>query len=65
MDDPNKKALLELCDMLIDGKFELDKKSLALLYRGSSNQRLINIQQSLSQGEVVEYLTDENNEIKI
>ena len=33
--------------------------------RGSSNQRLINIQQSLSQGEVVEYLADENNEIKI
>ena len=65
MDDPNKKSLLELCDMLIDGKFELDKKSLALLYRGSSNQRVINIQQSLSQREVVEYLADENNEIKI
>ena len=31
----------------------------------ASNQRLINIQQSLSQGEVVEYLADENNEIKI
>ena len=37
--DVKKKELLQLCDMLIDGKFEQDKKSLALLYRGSANQR--------------------------
>lgn len=53
--DAKKKELLQLCDMLIDGKFEQDKKSLALLYRGSSNQRLINVQESLKQGKAVEY----------
>jgi hypothetical protein len=31
---------LELIDILIDGKFELDKRNLNLLLRGSSNQRL-------------------------
>lgn len=65
IDDPEKKSLLELCDMLVDGKFEQDKKSLALLYRGSSNQRLINIQESLKQNKVIEYELDENNDIKI
>nr|WP_297669052.1 MULTISPECIES: 4Fe-4S cluster-binding domain-containing protein [Thomasclavelia] len=55
MDDVNKKSLLELCDMLIDGKFELEKRSLSLLYRGSSNQRLINVQESLKQNCIIEY----------
>lgn len=62
--DSKKKELLQLCDMLIDGKFEQNKKSLALLYRGSSNQRLINVQESLKQGKVVEYHSS-NNEIEI
>ena len=53
--DVNKKRLLELCDMLVDGKFELEKRSLSLLYRGSSNQRLINIQKSLKQDCIIEY----------
>lgn len=65
LDDPNKKSLLELCDMLVDGKFENDKKSLALLYCGSANQRLIKVQESLKQGKVVEYLPNEYNEIVI
>ncbi len=55
IDDVNKKSLLELCDMLIDGKFELEKRSLSLLYRGSSNQRLINVQESLKQNCIIEY----------
>ncbi len=41
--------------MLIDGKFELEKRSLSLLYRGSSNQRLINVQESLKQNCIIEY----------
>lgn len=62
--DSKKKELLQLCDMLIDGKFEQDKRSLALLYRGSSNQRLINVQESLKQGKVVEYHI-KDNEVEI
>ena len=63
--DSRMKSLLEVCDMLIDGKFEQDKKSLSLLYRGSTNQRLINIQKSLKYEKVIEYETNEYNEIII
>ncbi len=51
--DPKKYALLELCNVLVDGKFEQDKRNLMLRFRGSENQRIIDIQASLESGEVV------------
>lgn len=42
-----QKALLEYIDVLIDGPFILEKRTLNLKYRGSSNQRLIDVQTSL------------------
>ncbi len=45
--------LLKLTDTLIDGRFELAKRSIALTFRGSTNQRIINVQESLKQGKVV------------
>jgi anaerobic ribonucleoside-triphosphate reductase activating protein len=59
----NQKELLSLCDMLIDGKFEKDKRSLSLLYCGSSNQRIINVQASLKENKVVTYEFDEYGEM--
>ena len=50
----DKLKLLELCDYLIDGKFDINKKSLVLQFRGSSNQRIIDVKNSLDSGEVVE-----------
>ena len=47
-----KSLLLEL-DVLIDGKFELDKRSFAVSFIGSSNQRIIDVKKSLEQGNVV------------
>ena len=44
--------LILKCDILIDGKFELDKRSLDLLYRGSSNQRIIDIPKSMETGKI-------------
>lgn len=58
------KQLLSLCNMLVDGKFEIEKRSLSLLYRGSSNQRLINVQSSLQEGRVVLYVYNEHGEIE-
>ena len=40
-------SILKLCDTLVDGRFEIDKKDLTLAYRGSSNQRIINIKEYL------------------
>lgn len=46
-------ALLSYIDVLVDGPFDLSKRDLSLLFRGSANQRLIDVQKSLSAGSVV------------
>ena len=47
------KELLSQIDVLIDGKFELDKRSLDLAFKGSKNQRTINVPLSLKEGKVM------------
>ena len=44
---------LSYLDVLVDGPFVQAKKNLSLRFRGSENQRLINVPESLSRGEVV------------
>lgn len=50
--DPNRTSLLEEIDILIDGKFIEEKKDLTLKFRGSSNQRIIDVKKSLNSGEI-------------
>ena len=52
-EDIKDHEILWHVDVLIDGKFEEDKKDLRLKWRGSSNQRVIDVQASLRTGEVV------------
>ena len=50
--DPARMALLHGIDVLVDGRFVQEQKSLSLLYRGSSNQRLIDVPKTLAAGEI-------------
>ena len=48
--DDDQRALLKELDVLIDGRFVLEERSLDTPFRGSRNQRLINVQESLKTG---------------
>ncbi len=50
--------ILSLTDVLVDGRFELSKKNISLKFRGSENQRVINLKESLKKGKVVLYYDD-------
>lgn len=47
------KALLENIDVLVDGKFILEEKSYDLYFRGSRNQRIIDVRKSLEENRIV------------
>lgn len=44
---PERRELLELCDVLVDGRFVAAKKDLTLHFRGSSNQRILDVKKTL------------------
>lgn len=52
-DAENVVELLNLIDVLVDGKFVEELKNSALLFRGSSNQNIIDVQKSLKEGKTV------------
>lgn len=52
---PVKQTILPLIDVLIDGRFILKKRDITLHMRGSSNQRVINVQKSLNSNRIILY----------
>lgn len=48
-----QKALLSAIDILVDGPFLLERRSLELRFRGSDNQRILDVPQSLAAGRAV------------
>ena len=53
--NPRKAQLLKYIDVLVDGKFKKELRDEELYFRGSRNQRLIDVQTSLQKGETVIY----------
>lgn len=45
--------VVQYVDVLVDGEFEIDKKDTKLHWKGSANQRVINVPETLKKGEVV------------
>ena len=54
MEDPAVRKLLGLLDILVDGRFVEAERSLSLRFRGSRNQRIIDLPRSLAAGRAVE-----------
>ena len=50
------KELISLCDVLVDGAYIEELKDIRLKFRGSANQRVIDLQKTLEKGECVLYL---------
>ena len=51
------RQFISLLDVLVDGRFVEELKDIRLVFRGSSNQRVIDIKRSIESGSVVLYLT--------
>ena len=51
--NPHIKEILSLIDFMVDGRFQLEKKDLSLKLRGSSNQRIIDVKETLKQNQIV------------
>ena len=48
-----RQHIIKNCDVLVDGQYIDSQRDMTLPYRGSNNQRLIDIKQSLQKGEIV------------
>lgn len=48
-----RKELVNKCDVLIDGRYIDELRDVSLHWRGSSNQRVINVQETLKQNQIV------------
>lgn len=58
LEDAEMSRMLPYLEVLVDGPFIEAQKSLDLMFRGSRNQRLIDVQKSLEAGSVVEFEWD-------
>lgn len=55
LNDFKRRQIIKLCDVIVDGEYIDEQRDITLKWRGSSNQRVIDIKQSLAQNEMVLY----------
>ena len=48
-----RKEVVKMCDVLVDGPYIEEQRDITLLFRGSKNQRLIDVQRTLKQGTII------------
>ena len=48
-----RRQVVRMCDVLIDGRYVDELRDISLHWRGSSNQRVINVQETLKQNQIV------------
>lgn len=53
VNSPSPLDVAKLCDVVVDGKYVDELRDITLAYRGSSNQRIIDVQKSLEQNKVI------------
>lgn len=64
IDNKITKELLNYIDIIVDGQFEIENKLTNLKFRGSTNQRKIDVQESLKRGELIRLaFGDEEREV--
>lgn len=62
----DKRKLLEMVDVLVDGRFKNEEKHYALKFKGSINQRIIDVKQSLQENKIIlSHYDDENQKLKV
>jgi len=54
LDKPGYRELVEAADVIVDGPYQQDLRDLSLAYRGSRNQRIIRVRESLEAAQVME-----------
>lgn len=52
-DDILRKEIVSQCDVVVDGEYIDELRDIALKWRGSSNQRVIDVKKSIEKGEVI------------
>ena len=63
--DPATDELLGMLDILVDGRYVEALRNLTLIYRGSENQRVIDMNKTRAEGSVVLYKSDFDAEVVI
>lgn len=50
-----KRSILNMCDVIVDGPYVEEQRDITLPFCGSKNQRLIDVKETLKQGQIIQY----------